>query len=109
MCYNKGMKLLLDSKEINLYNCTSFKNKFLGLMGKKNIDYVLRFKCKSIHTFFMKENIDIVITDKNNQVIFIYPSFKKNRVLIKLKSYYIYELPNKSNTYSIGETLKIIF
>ena len=39
----------------------NFKNKLIGLMGKKNIDYSLLIKnCKSIHTFFMKESIDIL-------------------------------------------------
>ena len=56
----------------------------------------------------MKENIDIIITDKDNKILYIYESFKKNRILIKLKSYYIYELPNNSNTYKINEILKII-
>ena len=41
---------------------------------------------------------DIIITDKDNKVINIYNNFKKNRILINLKSYYIYELPKNSNT-----------
>ena len=101
------MILSLKNKEIPLYICTSFKDNLLGLMGKKNINYALRFKCKSIHTFFMREKIDIVVTDKNNKVIAVYNNFKKNRILINLKSYYIYELPNNFNTYKVKDTIKI--
>ena len=99
------MKLVLKNSKIELKKCDNFKDKLLGFMFKKNINYALRFKCKAIHTFFMKENIDIIITDKNNKILYIYHNFKKNRILIKLKSYYFYELPNNSNTYKVNETL----
>lgn len=99
------MKLILKNNKIELKNCDKFKDKLLGFMFKKNINYALRFKCKAIHTFFMKENIDIIITDKNNKILYIYPNFKKNRILIKLKSYYFYELPKNTNTYKVNETL----
>lgn len=102
-----NMKLILKNKEIILKECVKFKDKLLGFMFKKNINYALRFKCKSIHTFFMKENIDIIVTDKNNKVINVYNNFKRNKILINLKSYYIYELPKNSNTYKIGDTLKL--
>ena len=42
----------------------SFKDKLLGLMYQKNIDYgLLITNCKSIHTFFMLENIDVLLLD----------------------------------------------
>ncbi len=102
-----NMKLVLNDKIINLKICHKFKDKLLGFMFKKNIDYALRFKCKGIHTFFMKEKIDIIITDKNNKILYIYNNFKKNKILVKRNSYYIYELPNNFNTYNVGDTIKI--
>ena len=102
------MKLILKKKKINIIYYTKFKDKLLGFMFKKNFDYALRFKCKAIQTFFMKENIDVIITDKNNKILYIYPNLKKNRILIKLKSYYFYELPANTNTYKVNEILKII-
>lgn len=51
-------------------------------MGKTNIDYGILFpKCNSIHTFFMKENIDIVGLDENNEVIYKYESLPKNKII----------------------------
>ena len=38
-------------------------------------------KCNSIHTYFMKENIDIVGLDENNEVIYKYENLDKNRVI----------------------------
>lgn len=101
------MKIILENNELLLKDCQNFKDKLLGFMFKRNINYALRFKCKSIHTFFMKENIDIIITDKNNKVLYVYNNFKKNRILIKKNAYYFYELPNNTNTYIPNTTIKI--
>lgn len=75
--------------------CASFYTRFFGLMGKKNITYGLCFpKCNSIHTFFMKEKIDVIMTNKNHQVIYIRRSVKKNKIILPVSGgYYTYELP----------------
>lgn len=99
------MKIILKNCELELKDCTSFKDKLIGFMFKKNIDYALRFKCKSIHTFFMRESIDIVITNKNNKVLYIYNNFKKNRIIIKKNAYYFYELPHNMNTYNPNDII----
>ena len=69
-------------------------------MGKKNINYGLLIKnCKSIHTYFMKENIDVLLLDQENRILFINRDVKKNKVLIyhtKKKSN-ILELPSNSS------------
>ena len=101
------MKLILDDKKLLLKDCTKFKNKLLGFMFKKNINYALRFKCKAIHTFFMREEIDVIVTNKDNKVLFIYNNLKKNKIIIKKNAYYFYELPSSFNTYKINDTLNI--
>lgn len=101
------MKLILNDRKLLLNDCTNFKNKLLGFMFKKNIDCALRLKCKAIHTFFMREKIDIIITDKNNKVLYVYNNFKKNRIIIKKNAYYFYELPSNLNTYKINDIIKI--
>ena len=100
-------KLVLNNRKLDIKYCTRFKDKLLGFMFQKNINYILKFKCKSIHTFFMKENIDVVITDKHNKVIHIFNNLKKNQIIIKLDSYFIYELPFNTNVYKVGDKLKI--
>lgn len=101
------MKLILNDRKLLLTDCTNFKDKLLGFMFKKNIDSSVRLKCKAIHTFFMREKIDIIITDKNNKVLYVYNNFKKNRIIIKKNAYYFYELPSNLNTYKINDIVKI--
>ena len=91
------MKLKIENKIINLKEANTFFDKFLGLMFKKNINYCLRLKCNGIHTFFMREKIDIILTDKDNKVIYIYQNFKRNKVLLPKKNvFYTYELPYRT-------------
>ena len=101
------MKIVLEDKEMLVKDCIKFKDKLLGFMFKKNIDYALRFRCKAIHTFFMRENIDVVITDKNNKVIQVKNNININRILINTKAYFFYELPKNTNTFKENDTLTI--
>ena len=74
----------------------SFSQRLFGLMFKKNITYGLLFKrCKSIHTFFFKFNIDILVLNKNKEIIAIRPNITKNKIVIihEKDAYSILELP----------------
>lgn len=88
------MLLKQGNQSIPIKKCTSLHSRFFGMMLKKEkLSYGLCFpKCNSIHTFFMKQNIDVIMTDKKNKVIHIYPNLKKNRIIFpKKKVYYVYE------------------
>lgn len=96
--------------EIDVKICRSFKNRLLGLMLKKEkIDYALCFpKCNSIHTFFMKQNIDVVMTDINNTVIYVIKKLKPWKIILPKKSvYYTYEFSENFVNYQIGDVIKI--
>lgn len=95
--------------KIDIYEAKTFKERLFGLMFKKNINYGLLFKnCNSIHTFFMKENIDVVMTDKNNKVIYIKKNMKKNRIILpKKNAYKTYEFPaNFIKNLKVNDKLK---
>lgn len=87
-----------------------FKDKLLGLMFKKNIDYALLIKeCKSIHTFNMLENIDILLLH-NNRVLEIRRNIKPNKILIFHSKYNtdILEMPyNSSKNIKINDILDL--
>lgn len=89
------MRLWYQGKQIELKNCTSFFSRLIGFMGKKNIKSALLFKhCNSIHTFFMKENIDVIMCDKNNKILFYYKDLPKNRIILpKKRVSSVYEVP----------------
>lgn len=104
------MKLKINGKKMEIKNATDFKTRVLGLMGKKNIDYGILFpKCNAIHTYFMKENIDVIGLNEEQQIIYIYRDVPKNKV-VKVsedaKKTSILELPqNASKSFVIGSVL----
>ena len=87
--------IMLKYNGIKIIEAKGFKMRLLGFMFKKNISYGLLFKnCRSIHTFFMKDKIDVILTDKEDNIIKTYKNLEKNKIIIgskKVKN--IYELP----------------
>lgn len=91
------MKILLNNKEYNLIYGNNFIIRLKGLMFKRNIKQGIYFpNCNSIHTFFMKENIDVLLLDSNNKILYSYKDLSKNKILIKKNVKNIIELPKNS-------------
>lgn len=104
------MKLLLNQKYIKIVEAIDFKTRAKGLIGKENIDFGMLFpKCNGIHTFFMKEAIDVVAIDEYHEIIFIERNCKKNKVIKvhhQAKKTSILELPaNTCNELNLGDKL----
>lgn len=104
------MKLLLNGRYIKIIEALSFKERFDGLMGKTNISIGMLFpKCNGVHTFFMKENIDIIGLNEKNEIIFLERNCGKNRIVKihrGIKKTSILELPNNTSTsLNIGDRL----
>lgn len=95
--------------KLKLIMAKSYFKRLKGFMFKKNIDYAICFpKCNSIHTFFMKEKIDVYMTDKDNKVLYIYKNLKKNRIILPKKGVYkIFELPVDKIFLKVGNKIKI--
>lgn len=89
------MKILLDNKYIDIRICNNYFNKLLGLMFKKNIDYGILLKnCNSVHTFFCHINLDIIMLDKDLNIIKIYKNISKNKIIWPIKKVkHILEIP----------------
>lgn len=102
------MYIINNNNKIEIKKCTKFLNRFIGLMGKKEINYGLLFpKCNSIHTMFMKINIDVYLCDKNYKILHIYKNLPKNKfILPKKRIYYTYEFPTNITSFQINDTLK---
>jgi len=103
------MKLIYENKEINLTQCKSFFKRFMGFMFKKNIDYAILFnKCNSIHTFFMKENIDVIMCDRDNNILYFYKNLGKNKIILPKKYVYkVYETPCNYFDIKINTKMKV--
>ena len=95
--YNKTMKIIINKQEFNVDIANTFIKRLFGLMGKRNIKTGLFFpKTHSIHTFFMREKIDIIMINNDNEIIYYQKNVPKNRIIIKRKAYHTIELPSNS-------------
>lgn len=98
--------------EIEFVECTKFFDRLKGFMFRlEPITIGKRFpRCKSIHTYFMFQDLDIIMTDKNHKIIKIYERFGSEKIIWpKRKVYYTYELPvGVTDFYDVGDTLRII-
>jgi len=88
--------------------CNNFFQRLKGFMFTNKIDKILCFpKCNSIHTFFMFKDIDIIMTDNDNNVLYTFYNLKPNRIIIPKKNvYYTYELPINTIKLNIGDKFK---
>ena len=91
-------------RKMELKEAKTFTQKLKGLMFQRNFNYILKFKTNGIHTFFMKCNIDVFLTDKNNKILYIYRSLKPNKIILpKTGVKYTYETPTYSINLKIGD------
>jgi len=103
------MKLIYNGNSIDIYDCNSFFSRLKGFMFKKNINYALLFnKCNSIHTFFMKCNIDVIMCDKDNNILYYYNNLHRNKIIWPKKNVYkTIELPVNYFNIEVNSKLKI--
>ena len=103
------MYTIINNKKYKVNLMNNFYKRLKGLMFKKEpvTEIYLFPKCSSIHTYFMKQNIDVCILDKNYKVVYIKESLKPNCIIIK-KGYYTLEMPLKTaRNIKIGDRIKI--
>ena len=93
---------------MKIITAQTYMQKLTGLMGKKNINYGMFFPgVSSIHTFFMKESIDVIGLNDAMIVTSIYENVKPNKILILKNANHTLELPKgESKRYHIGQKVK---
>ena len=82
----------------------------MGFMFQKDkIKASKRFpKCNSIHTFFMKSNIDVIMCDKNYKVLYFYKNLPKNRIILPKKNVCtVIETPSNYFNVKIHDIIKM--
>lgn len=102
------MKLIYENKTIDIIDCKTFIQRLKGFMFQKNINNALLFKkCNSVHTFFMKTNIDIIMCNNNDKILFFYQDVKPNKIILPKKGVSkVIETP--ANFFNIKLNSKII-
>ena len=103
------MYILKDKEKLNVKVCNNFFNRLKGFMFKKNISNCLCFpKCNSIHTFFMLSPIDVIMTDKDYNILYIFKNLKPYKIILPKKNvYYTFELPINKFDFKINEKIKV--
>lgn len=93
---------------MKIITAKTYMQKLTGLMGEKNINYGMFFpNVSSIHTFFMKESIDVIGLNNKMIVTSIYENVKPNKILILKDAKHTLELPKgKSKHYHNGQRVK---
>lgn len=103
------LKLFYNNKKIyNVYIADSFIDRLFGYMFRKKPHYeAILFKpCNSIHTFFMKFNIDVLFLDKNMKVIKKIEGLEKGKVdYVKDASFVIEAQEGAFREISVGEKI----
>ena len=103
------MEIIINNTKVIVDVADTFKKRLLGLMGKENITKGMFFpKTGSIHTFFMHDDIDIIMINKKKEVIYFQKKLSKNKIIIKKEAYHTIELPkNTIDNLNIGDKLII--
>ena len=94
---------------MKIVKANSFIKKFKGLMFKNNIEYGMFFSnTNKIHTFFMRESIDIYGLDDDYVVKDICFNVKPLKIVFLKNSKHALEIPC-SNNYKLSKNEKVRF
>ena len=92
----RSMYLKCGRKNVNVVVLESFFERLKGLkFYLEQFNYIIKFpKKKFISTYFMCQNVDIVITDKDDKVVKVYEKVKPEKIIFpKRYGYNVYFMP----------------
>ena len=94
---------------MKIITAKTYMQKLTGLMGKKNINYGMFFPgVSSIHTFFMKENIDVIMCDEDNKILFYYKDLPRGKIILpKCGVKRVFETPSGYFDIEVGKRMII--
>ena len=104
------MKLIINKKKINIVEKNNFFEKLKGIKFiLEPIKDAYRFKSHYANTYFLFQGVDIIMTDENNKVLYIYPNCKTEKLIFpKFNVKYVYFLPlETTKDLEINQILKI--
>lgn len=104
------MQIIYNDKRINVTECTNFFSRLKGFMFCDIIDKALLFNnCNSIHTFFMKKNIDVIMCDRDNNILYYFNNVSKNRIIWPKNGVYkTIEMPVNFFDIKIGTKIRMV-
>lgn len=105
------MYIKINKKRITIVEKIGFWERFVGLkFVLEPIDYGMKYSKRNwFNTNFLCQRVDIVLTDKDEHICYMYENFGTEKTIFpKRKVYNVYLLPLGSISYlKIGDLLKI--
>ena len=92
------MKVINNNKKYNIKYCSTFFNRLIGMM----------FLVKKTNEGYCFQKIDVYMTDRDNNIIFIYKSLKPFKIILPKKNvYYTYEFCENVTNFKLHEKVVI--
>ena len=106
------MKLEINNKKLQVNQIDKFWDRFKTLKFDLHpLKEVIFFPNKKyLSTYFFCQRVDVIMTDKDNHVLYLYKKIKTEKIIFyKRKVSNIYLLPpNNCTNIKVGDKLKII-
>lgn len=105
------MYVNFKEKKMPVVYANTFLKRLIGMSFKRaRQEYIYCFpRCNSIHTFFMLQKIDVVMTDKNHTILYMYQNVKPNHIILPKKNvYYTYEFSHNDELYNFLKENQIV-
>lgn len=106
------MYIKFKKKKIEIIELKSLWEKFRGLkFVLEPIDYGVKFSNKKfVSTYFLCQKVDVVLTDKDEKILYLYESVKSEKyILPKPKVNNVYFLPlGTIRLLEVGKKLELI-
>ena len=89
------MKLIINSNKLDIIEKNDFLNKLKGIKFiLEPIKDAYRFKSHYANTYFLFQRVDIIMTDKDDTILYMYPNCKTEKLIFpKMNVKYVYFLP----------------
>lgn len=106
------MYIKIKNRKVKLIEANTFWERLKGLkfvLGP--LDYGVRFpKKKSSNTYFLFEKIDVILTDKDEKILFLYQGVGTEKKIRRKKNVYnTYFVPrNVVKDLKVGDTLNLV-
>ncbi len=106
------MKIVINRRKIPMQVLTKKWERFKGYMWK--LDPITLGLCypkkRYFSTYFYCQSIDLVMTDKNYKILYLYKRLRsEKRIFFKRKVYYTFVLPADScQDLKVGDTLNVL-
>lgn len=105
------MYININKENFTINYCNTFIKRLIGMsFKKKKLNSIYCFpNCNSIHTFFMFQNIDVIMTDNDGNILYTSENMKPNQIILPKKNvYYTYEFSHDEKLYNKIINNKII-